>query len=105
MRAQVSGGGSTECIMVVQLAEATLPAAHQPREGRIVADQGLRLRALIGTQRAEHIFGRKAVRRVGVVGHAPRHSRMSSKARRSHVLMVFTGFSNFAASCSRLQPW
>ena len=36
--------------------------------------------------------------------YKPRHSRMSIMLRRSHVFTVFTGVSNLAASCSRLQP-
>ena len=36
--------------------------------------------------------------------HDPRHSRISIRLRRSQVLIVFTGLSNFAASCSRLAP-
>src|SRR5580692_12429220 len=36
--------------------------------------------------------------------HCPIHSRISSRLRRNHVLIVFTGMSSLVESCSRLQP-
>src|SRR5580704_3464465 len=35
---------------------------------------------------------------------SPIHSRISSRLRRNHVLIVFTGISSLVESCSRLQP-
>src|ERR1700682_3191285 len=37
-------------------------------------------------------------------GHRPIPSRTSSRLRRNHVLIVFTGISSLVESCSRLQP-
>ena len=103
----------------MQFAQPALPMLHQRGEGEIGRDARLGIVALIRIEGAEHVFGRHHVfgqgqrhvvrQRPGLVsgfvgGHDPRHSRISNRARRSHVLMVLTGLSNSAASCSRLQP-
>jgi hypothetical protein len=87
----------------VQLAEPALPARHLRRELRIDQQHGVGLRALVGVERAERVFCRDAFA-FFVHRHDPRHSRISSRLRRSQVLIVFVGASNFAASWSRLQP-
>ena len=87
----------------MQLIEPVLPAAHQRGETRVGANKRLRLRALGGIERAEHIFGGEHVAIV-VAGHEPRHSRTARMLRRSQVLMVLTGRPKRAASCSRDRP-
>jgi hypothetical protein len=92
-----------------QLWIATAPGATPQSLGvlggefRVDQQQRVGLRALVGIERAERVFRRHAFA-VFVHRHDPRHSRISSRLRRSQVLIVFAGASNFAANWSRLQP-
>ena len=86
-----------------KLAQTPLPAAHDLGKSLIDRNQRLRLGPLVAAERAEHVFGRQHVL-VLIDRHDPRHSRKSIKLRLSQVLIVFTGLSNLAASCSRLHP-
>ena len=82
-----------------------LPRRYQRGEVLVTGHHGLDQRPLIGIKGAKGIF-RSQRDMVFAVSHypSPRHSRMSIMLRRSHVFTVFTGVSNFAANCSRLQP-
>ena len=90
---------------LVQDTELLLPCLDHRREALVDGHQGLDLRPLVGIECAEGIFrGERDM--VFAVGHhsSPRHSRISIMLRRSQVFTVFTGVSNLAANCSRLQP-
>ena len=91
---------------LVQHAEPEFPGVHHYREILVDRHHGLDLGPLVGIERAEGVFrGERDM--VFAVGHhhpSPRHSRISNRLRRSQVFTVFTGVSNFCASCSRLHP-
>src|SRR5215471_3048948 len=86
-----------------KLAKAAFPSAHDFSKPRIGRDEPLGLGAFVRTKGAEDVFRRKHVL-VFVDRHDPMHSRRSIKLRLSQVLIIFTGLSNLAASCSRLNP-
>ena len=101
------GRGSTEPTIWFSDAEPVFPGLDDRGEFGVDGHHGLDLRALVGIEGAERIFrGERDM--VFAIGHrsdqSPRHSRISIMLRRSQVFTVFTGVSNLAASCSRLQP-
>ena len=103
IRSQTGAGGSTGATSTLSSPRRRSQRRTPRRSSASTQQQRVGLRALVGIERAEHVFRRQPFP-VFVHGHDPRHSRISSRLRRSQVLIVFAGASNFAASCSRLQP-
>ena len=101
MRSQIGGGGSTGSTIRCSSPSRRSQTRTMPRKCGSIVQQRVGARALLGIERAEHVFGRE---RVGVVVvHDVRHCSISNRLRRSEALSRLAGMSSLTASCSRLK--